>query len=132
MSPLTAAREQLKTTLSTITGVSVHDTLPEKVAPPAVVVLPDEPYIDTAADQLPYGYGWARFQVALIVGKGTTPKQYTDLDDLIGQALEALYGDDSVDWTTQTVDEPTSLPLNSTQHLHTRMHVRATWHMRTT
>ncbi len=69
---LEQARAHLAATLGTIPGTSVHDRYPAKVTPPAVVCLPGDPYVEHDPDNMPYGHGWLRFEVVLIVANAAT------------------------------------------------------------
>jgi len=125
---LEQARAHLATTLGTIPGTSVHDRYPAKVTPPAVVCLPGDPYVEHDPDNMPYGHGWLRFEVVLIVANATNPEQDRRLDDLICQVwAELLSAPAPIRWWPLSVDRPSPLELNDTTYLHTRVQVRAPW-----
>lgn len=98
------ARLNLTAALGDIEGASVHPGLPDRVTPPALVVEPADPWIDTTGEPTP-DTGMFRFKVRVVAGVGTASGAEADLDDLLADTLAALLTSPSR-WSVETVSAP--------------------------
>jgi len=76
------------TTALRAAGVTSFEFLPERINPPAAVVLPGSPYVE-AGDV--YGTHKVNATVSLVAGNGTNDTATAALDNLIGTAVLALW-----------------------------------------
>jgi len=87
MSVLTDFRTSITSALKGA-GVQAFEFLPERINPPAAVVLPGSPYVE-AGDT--FGTHKVTFTVSLIAGNGTNDAATAALDGLIQTAVLALW-----------------------------------------
>lgn len=100
---LPALRDDLVAALQAA-GLTVYGYLPSRVQPPVVIVEPADPYLTDELDYLPSGSWQVAYDLHLIVESAIEPETRSrDLDELIGQALDAL---DLSDWGAATVARP--------------------------
>lgn len=109
---LRAARDELKTQL-TAAGITVHDHVPERLAPPAAVIEPGSPYVtsgDTFCDYM------TRFNVVLFAAVAANKVATDELDRHICAVLEAV---DTFD--LDGVDSPSTFDVNGAAYLGARI-----------
>lgn len=86
MAVLTEAREDIAAALA---GADpVHTFVPDRIVPPAVLVVPGSPYL--AQEAQPIGSLTARFDVWMVMGAGTNETVTTALDEQIENRADAL------------------------------------------
>lgn len=98
------ARTNLTDALSAIEGASVHRGLPDRVSPPALVLEPADPWIDTTSEPTPNTAAF-RFTVRVIAGVGTASGAESALDVLLASTITALV-DAPSQWSIETVSAP--------------------------
>lgn len=98
--------------LITAAGVSAYGHVPERVTPPAAVVLPDEPYLSGEGVTM-CGTFRARYRAVVLGGRGTNATAADELDRLITVVVQAL--DDPFE--IKTVSEPAEVELNGAGYL---------------
>lgn len=119
--------EQLrKDTASRLTaaGVPAWAFVPERITPPAAVVLPDHPYVsgDEADGLTMCGNFRVRLRVNVLAGPGTNELTADNLDELVVQAVNEL---DRGGFATLTVSEPAEVELNGAAYLGTVISLEA-------
>ncbi|GAA4627272.1 hypothetical protein [Cellulomonas oligotrophica] len=113
MGAISAFRADLKAALTekVTTGgrpLEVHDVLPERFTPPALLLQPDDPWITT--EGRPTGIGDVAFDVVLIAGRATSTVQVEELEALLEQAIDALAAPEH-DWVLGATSAPFDLQL---------------------
>ncbi|MFD6091316.1 hypothetical protein ACFWGN_04250 [Oerskovia sp. NPDC060338] len=98
------ARLNLAAALGDIEGASVHPGLPDRFTPPALVVEPADPWIDTTNESTPNTAAF-RFKVRVIAGVGTPAGAESALDILLAATITALL-DSPSQWSVETVSAP--------------------------
>jgi hypothetical protein len=96
-------------------GVPGYGYVPERVTPPAAVVLPDEPYL-ASDDTSMCGTFRARLRVVVLGGIGTNELAADQLDQLVVTAVTEL---DRGGFEALTVSEPAEVELNGAGYLGT-------------
>jgi len=101
---LTIERERLAETLRDALGIQAFAFLPEAFTPPAVVVIPGDPYI-TTLDEQTFHPAARRVQMEawIIADTGTNERMAADLDQLAWDAAAALLG---ADFEVEEVEKP--------------------------
>ena len=108
------ARADLMAALGTIPGATVHPRLPDRFTPPAIVLTPADPWLDTTADGLPWQAATFRFNVRVVAGIGTTEATQDRLDDTLADVLAAVYAT-TAEWSVETVSAPGTLVTDGGQ-----------------
>lgn len=102
----------------TTAGVPAYGHVPERLTPPAAIVLPDQPYVsgDEADELTMCGTFRVRLRVALLGARGTNELAADQLDELVVKAVTEL---DAGGFSRLTVAEPAELELNGATYLGT-------------
>lgn len=108
MSTLRTLRDELVTALTT-TEVQAFGHLPDRLAPPARIVEPAEPYVTDDDDDLPFGAYRVAFDVFLLGRRATNAVQVDAVDDEIQTVLELL---DTSRWLVRNVGQPFALVID--------------------
>lgn len=87
--PVATTRAALKTALAAVTA-NVYDHVPESVIPPAVVVVPNSPYIEINTIGKTNLNAQLNFSITLIVAYHSNPAALDNLERLYFQVLAAL------------------------------------------
>lgn len=87
--PVSATRAALKTALSAVTA-SVYDHVPETVIPPAVVVVPNSPYIEINTIGKSQINAQVNFTLTIVVAYHSNAAALDNLERLYFQILAAL------------------------------------------
>lgn len=77
-----AVRDGLKVRLATVDGLRAYDTIPDSIAVPAAVVVPDEPFIDYLV-AMQGGSVQLNFRVTLLTSRSSSRSGQDLLDDLL-------------------------------------------------
>lgn len=110
MSAITAARAEL---VATLTGLDakVTDHVPERINPPAVMVVHGSPFLESGDT---FGSHVVRFEVWVISKLAANARMTDDLDALIEATIGALIADD---WTIERVEQPFTYSVNNASYL---------------
>lgn len=92
-------------------GLNASYTVPDRPAPPLVVVQPGEPYVDETAVAGQTIYEMT-LRVTVIVATGTNEKTMNDLDDGISKVIVGLK---EQQWSVR-VGEPYALVIGATEY----------------
>lgn len=114
-----ATRAELVAALVPI-GVTVYDHAPERLTPPAALVVHGSPLVQ-AGDS--FGSRLVRFEVWIVSRLGANARMTTDLDTLIDSTIDALAADD---WTVESVSQPFDYAVNSATYLSSTITVSST------
>lgn len=87
--PVSATRAALKTALAAVTA-SVYDHVPETVIPPAVVVVPNSPYIEINTIGKSQINAQVNFTLTIVVAYHSNAAALDNLERLYFQILAAL------------------------------------------
>ena len=112
MSTLTTLRTDIAAALEAA-GIHAIEHVAEVMQPPVAVVVPDDPYITTSGENLPYGHVVVRMSVLLISDKATNKAAASKIDSMIEQAYMAL----NDDWDITEVTTPGQVTVNGSTFL---------------
>lgn len=98
----------------TAAGLPGYAHVPERITPPAAVVLPGAPYVD-GEDVTQCGTYRVRLRVSVLAGRGTNAAAADAMDRHIVTAVQAL----DVDHDVKAVAEPVEVELNGATYLGT-------------
>jgi hypothetical protein len=91
-------------------GVTVHDTVPEEVQPPCVIVQPADPFVvDDDPDATfgePYGIGFELHLLVPLDDENSNAEASKKLDTMLDDLLEAIAG---TSWRLQRMEQPGAL-----------------------
>jgi hypothetical protein len=118
---IAAARASLADALAPLGDV--YDVLPERFTPPAVLLVPDEPWITTAGR--PARIGDLHYTAILVVRPGANDAQEQAITSRVEQALDALE-DPAHAWIVETVTAPYDLAVAGTVYLAVKLTVSLT------
>ncbi len=110
------ARANLAAVLAPLApDVQVHERTPDRWTPPALALVPADPWIVTTDEDMTWQSGEWRFVVQLVGRSGTPNAGSKSLEDHLADVLTALYASGS-EWTVEQVAKPGVLPVgdNST------------------
>lgn len=100
-------------------GVKTYDHIPERVTPPAAILVPGSPYLEQGQTFCDYTM---RLEVTLVSGTASNAATTKALDTLVEQAVVALGQDYDVD----EVAQPFQLSANNALYLATRVNISTT------
>lgn len=87
--PVSTTRTALKTALQSVTA-NVYDHVPESVIPPAVVVVPNSPYIEVVTISKATSRAQVNFTLTIAVAYHSNAAALDNLEQLYFQILGAL------------------------------------------
>lgn len=86
---LSAVRQPLATALGTVAG-NVYSYVPESVIPPAVVVVPDSPYLEFETINKSTIHAKINFTVSVAVAYNSNPAALDNIEQLIMSVLAVI------------------------------------------
>ena len=86
---LTSIREPLATALSSVAG-NVYAFVPESVIPPAVVIVPDSPYIELETINKSTIHAKLNFTISVAVAYNSNPASLDNIEQLIMSVLAVI------------------------------------------
>ena len=86
---LTSIREPLATALSSVAG-NVYAFVPESVVPPAVVIVPDSPYIELETINKSTIHAKLNFTISVAVAYNSNPASLDNIEQLIMSVLAVI------------------------------------------
>lgn len=116
MNTLKSARQEIKLLLGGV-DAQVYESIPERPAPPCVVIEPASQYMGQGQTFDNFNVG---FNLVLLVGKGSNDMETDSLDQLICDCIDAV---DT--WFVDSVDQPSQFEINGSEFLGTRMEITA-------
>ena len=109
---LAAFRNELVTALNSA-GLRADSVVPERIAPPAVFVLPRTPYVQGVEGGAMCDYA-VNLRVVMIGPRGTNEAVASELDDTIELVCSVIY---ALELELEAVQEPVEIELNGTAYL---------------
>ena len=92
-------------------GLHALDYVAEKISPPAVLVVPGDPYL--TREGAPFGHALVNLNVLVIGPKGTAQAQADALDDLVVRAWRVL----DEEYDVAEISAPGQVNLNGSSFL---------------
>jgi len=86
---LTSIREPLATALASVAG-NVYAFVPESVIPPAVVIVPDSPYIELETINKSTIHAKLNFTISVAVAYNSNPASLDNIEQLIMSVLAVI------------------------------------------
>ncbi len=114
MNTLAAARSEIKTVLDTA-GYTVKTYIPERVAPPLIILEPGDPYMTEGNTFTSFT---VRFNLLLLAGPWTNAKASDDLDQMVMDVVDALDM-----YFIDKVEQPQMFEANNVSYLGTRINI---------
>ena len=99
---LTSIREPLATALSSVAG-NVYAFVPESVIPPAVVIVPDSPYIELETINKSTIHAKLNFTISVAVAYNSNPASLDNIEQLIMSVLAVI----PTGYVVSSVERPT-------------------------
>jgi len=99
---LSDVRTPLATALSTVAG-NVYSFVPESVIPPAVVVVPDSPYLELETINKSTIHAKINFTITVAVAYNSNPASLDNIEQLIISVLAVI----PVGYIVSSVERPT-------------------------
>jgi hypothetical protein len=99
---LTSIREPLATALSSVAG-NVYSFVPETVIPPAVVVVPDSPYLELETINKSTIHTKINFTISVAVAYNSNPASLDNIEQLIMSVLAVI----PTGYVVSSVERPT-------------------------
>lgn len=123
MSGLTEIRSRLRAALDTLPDtLPVFEVKPERLDPPAVLLVPADPWLAPAPNQ-PHGIYTVNHQVLILSPKGFNDVVMSEIEERVNLVLDALDSPDH-SWMVSEVSAPDDLELsNGTTYLTVRVAV---------
>lgn len=115
---VTTALEQIE-----VPGLVVFDHIPGRFTPPALLVLPADPYVDQGET---FGEVTVHLAVAAVTPLGPNPTQSTDLEALAEEAFVALA---QADLEPFQISAPFTFEVNGIAHLGCSILIDKTIHL---
>lgn len=111
MSAITDAREHLATVVADGTGVTAHAFMPDRLTPPAVIVLPGTPYLAASGT---FGSFTLGLDVVVVTDAKVNASGAQTLDALLDDAVVDLVNDGI---GVSEVSEPWSMTFGNATYL---------------
>ncbi len=118
---IAAARASLAAAMAPVGQVC--DVLPDRITPPVVLLVPNDPWITT--DDRPSRVADVHYTVVLIPRSGVNDAQENALTDLLEAALDAVE-DAAHSWRLENVTAPYDLTVNGATYLAVKLTVTLT------
>lgn len=99
---LSSIREPLATALSSVAG-NVYSFVPESVIPPAVVVVPDSPYLELETINKSTIHSKINFTISVAVAYNSNPASLDNIEQLIMSVLAVI----PTGYVVSSVERPT-------------------------
>ena len=99
---LSSIRTPLATALSSVAG-NVYSFVPESVIPPAVVVVPDSPYLELETINKSTIHSKINFTISVAVAYNSNPASLDNIEQLIMSVLAAI----PAGYVVSSVERPT-------------------------
>ena len=99
---LSAVRTPLATALATVAG-NVYAFVPESVIPPAVVVVPDSPYLELETINKSTIHAKINFTISVAVAYNSNPASLDNIEQLIMSVLAVI----PTGYVVSSVERPT-------------------------
>lgn len=119
---LQAMRADLEAVLGGI-GVTVHQHLPERLAPPMAMLAAGSPYLESGQA---FGALLVRYTIVLVAGQASNHDATAALDEVVARAAVAI---SNSDWGLERVDQPTMLRANNAEYYSTTIDVAQATHL---
>ena len=99
---LSSIRTPLATALATVAG-NVYDSVPESVYPPAVVIVPDSPYLELETINKSTIHTKINFTISVAVAYNSNPASLDNIEQLVISVLAVI----PVGYIVSSVERPT-------------------------